>query len=178
MIDRVRVVGPHDREPGRLSGEVTRVVATLLIGMPAPSVDFDNDPSLDQQVDAANPRDGHLTDALQARIDQGLPNQRLDTRLRSTVEQRCGDAVTSRNPLEQVLDLAHADQTHVKGTVEHGNGEATWLAPHHVHESVDETRSRGLNRLDERPPVPHSDAAGSRASAVEVNVQAGVGWAP
>ena len=178
MVDRVQVVGSHHRTPGGLSSEVARVVAMLLIGMPLPPIDLDDDPSPDQQVDATDTRYRHLADALQARIDQSQPHQRLDTRLCPGVEQRGREAVASRNPLEQVLDLSHADETRMQSTVEHCDGEATRLAPHHVHESVDEARPRGLDWLGERPPVAHGGAARSRAGTVEVHVHARVGRTP
>lgn len=78
VIDRMRVVGTHHSESGCLGREVARVVTTLLIGMPDASIDLDDYPALDQQIDAPDTGDQHLAGARQASVDQRKPYERLD----------------------------------------------------------------------------------------------------
>lgn len=57
----MRVIGANHSEPGRLRREVARVVAALLPVVPAPPVDLNDNAALDEQVNATDTGDCHLT---------------------------------------------------------------------------------------------------------------------
>jgi hypothetical protein len=176
--NRVRVVRANHSEPGRLGREVARVVAALLPVVPAPPVDLNDNAALNEQVNATDTGDRHLTLASQTSRNECDPNHRLDSRLGARVEHRQRHTVPGRNTLKHALEFGQRHESSVQRAVKHGHGEWSRLASGDVRQRVEQSCPCRLTPVERWPPMPHNLAARSRSGSVEEHMHSRVGWAP
>lgn len=75
IADHLRIIDPHDHESTPNQLEIARVVARLLVVVPAPPVHLDDHPALDEQIHASDAGDHHLHVHPQPGVSKSEPNE-------------------------------------------------------------------------------------------------------
>ncbi len=144
--------------------------------MKAPTVAFDDEPSVDQEVDAANAVDLHLHVNVRSELSEHESYERLGSRFGARIGQREEDAEARRKGCEQLLEGIACQQAEVQQTVEGRDRMARLRAPQHIPHGVeqgdDAARRTALPRVRPVEAQPRSRQASPLAETARVRADA------
>ncbi len=149
-------------------GEVAFAVAPLLLPplVVRLAVTFDDQPPLNEEVDAPDAGDDDLGLVAQAELTEDQPHERLAPRFRGGVSEAEDCAVAARKTAEYVPHLVPGHQTGVQNAVDGGNGGARLLTSNGLPERVMKPDCReSLGRLAQGRPMQAQARSVSRGEA-------------
>ena len=138
LVHGLLVSHPHHHEPEAMKFEVTPGVLGSLLRSRVPSltVDLDDHPGSDEEVDEADAGYADLRCDSKAGVMQSQPHERLGARACPSVREGHPRASVIRDDRLECGQLVRADCADAQSTVEHRDGELTREAPHALRDRV------------------------------------------